>query len=477
MTDSTPTGLRRRDLLATLTAAGGAGALAGCSLFGSNPDSTDTPTPEGTPTPTDTTDPAAVPHADEYETVVDLARAGADTTGAESIVPLLEEHVADDTLLYLPEGTYLMDEPWYLVDFADVGVVGPDAVIVPPERFAGTLFAVGDGRGFLFEGVTFDFTAERTGARPIGALVDDDLVVRDVTVRGAQDVDQDMMRFDVTTEEGTGLVERLRMRDGAAFDIPVTGCLVTGDSVGELTFRDCEIVGFPDNGLYASSATGRVRVEGGYYANNAISNVRVGDGAVISGAHVRVDYEEEVLENTRGIRLREGTDVLVENCTIELLRVPVSDGAITVSTGMREVTIRDTTIRVDANNVTGILAKSPSDRFEDGAATGVTAENVVVTGTAAGNDAIEIVDRDGSRLTGLCIHQTGDSRDGVRLLRSADNRIEDATIVVTGEALVLEDSTASTSGIRTGAATDDGGRLSAQDGTVPDGPCATEEQP
>ncbi|MFC7177445.1 hypothetical protein [Halosegnis marinus] len=266
MSDPTRTDLRRRELLATLTAAGGAGALAGCSLFESAPAPTDTPdagtdTPAET-TPSDAADTAEIPYADEYGTVVDLARAGADTTGRESVVPLLDEHAGDDTLLYLPEGTYLVDEPWQLDGFADVAVVGPDAVVVPPSRYAGTLFAVTDGSGFRFEGVTFDFTAEGTGARPIGALVDDGLVVRDVTVRGSQDVDQDMMRFDVTGEEGTGLVERLRLRDGASFDIPVTGCLVTGDSVGELTFRDCEIVGFPDNGLYASAATGRVRVEG-----------------------------------------------------------------------------------------------------------------------------------------------------------------------------------------------------------------------
>ncbi|MFC7177447.1 hypothetical protein [Halosegnis marinus] len=65
----------------------------------------------------------------------------------------------------------------------------------------------------------------------------------------------------------------------------------------------------------------------------------------------------------------------------------------------------------------------------------------------------------------------------MRLLRSRDNRIEDATIVVTGEALVLEDSTASTTGIRTAAESGDSAGLSAQDGTVPQGPCATDEDP
>lgn len=454
MTEQTDEGIDRRDLLRSVGATGAAAALAGCSLFGGGGSRTPASSPSPDPKDRDDDDEELsptgeeIPHADEYRTVVDLGRAGADPTGEEDIIPLLETHAADDTLLYLPEGRYLMGDDWLFKRFEEFAIVGPEATIRPPDGYRRTMFLFTEATGLLIEGLTFDFTADDTGARPLNARIDDDLVIRDVTVRGRQDVDHDMMRFDVTDPNGAGLIERMRLPDGAVRELPVTGCLVTGDSVGALTFRDCEIAGFPDNGLYASAADGPVTVEGGFYANNAIANVRVGDGAVVRGVHVKADISEQA-DNTRGIRLREGTSALVEDCTIELLEVPSSDGAITVATQMREVEIRDTTIRIDTDGVAAVLAKSPIDEYEDDpdVSTAVGLQNVEITGNAAREAAITVVDRDGSQFEGLCITQTGDSRDGVRLLRSNGVRIADCGIDVTGEPVVLEQSDAETSGL------------------------------
>lgn len=455
VTEYTDEAIDRRTLLRTVGATGAAATLAGCSLFGGG--SSGTPTSSSSPEPRDRNQDdeelsptgEEIPHAEEYRTVVDLGRAGADPTGEEDIIPLLEAHAGDDTLLYLPEGRYLMGDDWLLKGFEKFALVGPEATIQPPDGYRRTMFLFTEGSGLLIEGLTFDFTADDTGARPLNARIDDGLVVRDVTVRGQQDVDHDMMRFDVTDSDGTGLIERMRLPDGAVRALPVTGCLVTGDSVGTLTFRDCEIAGFPDNGLYASAADGPVTVDGGYYANNAIANVRVGDGAVVRGVHVKADISEQA-DNTRGIRLREGTSALVENCTVELLEVPTSDGAITVATQMREVEIRDTTIRIDADGVAAVLAKSPIDEHEEDpdVKTAVRLQNVEITGSAAREAAVTVVDREDSRFQGLCITQTGDSRDGIRLLRSNGARIADCGIDVTGEPVVLRKSTAATSGLR-----------------------------
>lgn len=453
VSDSTEDTVDRRTLLRALGTAGATAALSGCSLL-SPDEETPTGTPTGTPTPTAREGGPSptgddVPYADEYGNVVDLKRAGADPTGQEDIIPLLEAHAADDTLLYLAEGTYLMADDWLFEGFEQFGIVGPEATLRPPDGYRRTMFLFNDAKGLRIEGLTFDFRAESTGARPLNARIADGLLVRDVTVRGQQDVDQDMMRFDVMDPDGSGLVERMHLPDGAPRDLPITGCLVTGDSEGALTFRDCRIVGFPDNGLYASAATGPVTVEGGYYANNAIANVRVGDGGVVRGVHVRADRHSNHGENTRGIRLREGAFALVEGCTIEMLEVPSSDGAITVSTHMREAEIRDTTIRIDTDGVAAVLAKSPVDKYEEDedVSTAVTLRNVEITGAAAGKAAVNVVDRNGSRFENLCIQQTGASRDGIRLLRSNDNRIIGAGIDVTGEAIVLEESTADTQGI------------------------------
>jgi hypothetical protein len=443
-------------MLRTLGAAGASAAIAGCSLFEGDDDDrqpTDTPTatPEATETRTATpTRTEEIPYVDEYDTVVDLGQRGADPSGESDVIPLFEEYAGDDTLLYLPEGTYLMADDWLYEEFTDLAIVGPEATIRPPDGYRRTLFLFGDASGLRIEGLTFDFTAESTGARPLNARVDDGLLVRDVTVRGRQDVDQDMMRFDVTDPEGSGLVERMRLPDGAVRDLPITGCLVTASSEGDLTFRDCEIAGFPDNGLYASASTGNVTVEGGHYRNNAIANVRVGDGALVRNVRVTADYPGDGYENTRGIRLREGGSARVESCTVELLSARISDGAITVATHMREAEIVDTTIRIDIEGVAAVLAKSPIDEYEDDddVSTALTLRNVEVTGSARQGAAVTVVDRDDSRFEGLCIRQTGDNRDGVRLLRANDNRITDAGIDVTGEPIVLEESTAETVGIR-----------------------------
>src|SRR6056297_2958482 len=54
----------------------------------------------------------------DYDTVIDVAEAGADPTGEESITPVLDRLCNDgatDTLLRFPPGTYAMDEMFRLV--------------------------------------------------------------------------------------------------------------------------------------------------------------------------------------------------------------------------------------------------------------------------------------------------------------------------------------------------------------------------
>ncbi|NIS32005.1 MAG: hypothetical protein GWN73_01330, partial [Actinobacteria bacterium] len=76
-----------------------------------------------------------------------------------------------------------------------------------------------------------------------------DFTIRDVSVIGNQDDGWGMMRLDVTDPDGVGLVERMRLPDGAAIETNSTGCLVGDEHRGQITFRDCHIAGFADNGL------------------------------------------------------------------------------------------------------------------------------------------------------------------------------------------------------------------------------------
>lgn len=412
-----------------------------------------------TQTEVETTTGRPIPYADQYETVVNVvADANANPNAERSINSLLERHAGDDALLYFPPGRYLMDDVWLYDTFANFGLVGTDATIVPKRGYDDYLFVLGlpdaGSSGLLFEGFEFDFRAPETRPRPVQVQVDDGLSVRNVTVLGSSGT----ARFDVTTADGSGRVRELTLPDGGSDPHP-TGVLVSPDNVGRLTFENCHVEGFPDNGLYASPSKGPVHVLGGYYANNGISNVRVSDPAVVRDVRVRCDRAPDGFRNMRGIRLRHGESVLVENCTVEMHDVTYSEGAVVVESQMKSPTIRDVSIELSVDDVMAINAKSPTDAgagtgTDTGTGTGtkpaIECENVSVTGTAGKGSTIRVVDRDDCSFHALDVEQTGADRDGLYLIRSNDAVLSDATIDVTGEPIVLEQSDVSKRNVDTG---------------------------
>lgn len=390
-----------------------------------------------------------MPRSERFGTVVDAVEAGADPSGERSLNPVLDEVAGDDTMVVLPEGRYLMDDYWRFESFSNFGIVGDGATVVPPDGFDGGQFGLGartGARDLLFEGITFDFRAPETGGRGLHVKVEDGLEVRDVSVRGPLDVEGGFMRVDVTDPSGHGVVERLHAPDGGTLESGTAGCYVGDTNRGDVDFVDCHVEGFPDNGIYAEPPEGRMRVIGGYYANNAISNVRINEG-VIRGVHVRCDDPPEGFENMRGIRLTDGEDVLVEDCTVELLDVTFSDGAVVVSAEAGATTIRNTEVRVDVDDVAAILAKDPSER-EDRSGTALRCECVFVEGSAAGSSAVRVQRRDGTVLDRVHVHQTGADRDGITLFELEDGVVRDSAVAVTGEPLVSVDSGFSRENVR-----------------------------
>lgn len=428
----------RRQFLRTTAATGIAAVIGGCG--GSGGDS-DQPRPSDTAaTPSDTpstSTPGRATETDRFDSVVDLAEAGADAD--RSLVPHLERHLADDTMVYLPAGRYRMDDTVRLLSFDNVGIVGDGAVIVPPDGFDSTLLDLGRpdrASNLLIEGITFDFRAPDTGSRPVSALVDDGLVIRDLAVVGRQDAGRAMLRADVTDPDGTGLVERLRLPDGAAYETQSTAFLVGDRHRGELRFENCHIVGFPDNGLYADPDHGRVEVLGGYYANCDISNVRVGNDSVVRGVHVRNDTAPSGYENMRGIRATHGDDVLIEDCTVKLETVSGSDGGIVMGNQLTAGTVRNTRIEVDADGVSAIKAKPPDDALADGE---LVFEDVAVRGTAANGPTIEMLNREDCTFDRATVVQSGASRDGFLFDYVSNGVIRDSRIDVTGRPVVSAD--------------------------------------
>jgi len=445
--------MNRRQFFYRAAVAGSLGFLAGCPDLG--PSETETPADVQTPPSVTTTgtppssDTVPTSYHRRFDEVVDLVEAGADPGGSRPLNPVLERAAADDTLLHLPAGRYQMDGQWSREAFENFGLYGPEATIVPPETYAGNLFVIGgDGpsRGLVVDGLHFDVSAENTGPRALHATVTDGLLVSDLSVSGLQDTDQGLTRFDVTDPDGRGRVERMRMPDGGEPGTVATGCLVGPRSEGEIRFVDCHVAGFPDNGLYASPAPGVVTVSGGRYANNGIANVRVSDGSEVRGVHVICDEARDGVQNMRGIRLREGDDALVQNCLVELYEVTDSGGAITLSSDMQSATIRDTAIRVDADDVPAIRAK-PANSDETTNETQLSCENVTIVGSAANGQSIEVLERGVTSFRGLCLHQTGPDRDGLFFIRSGESVVRDSKVNVTGNAVVSRDSTVRTNGL------------------------------
>ncbi len=392
----------------------------------------------------------------QYETVHNVVQLGADHTGTHSVNDVLDAEIGDQTALYFPRGEYRLERGVTASEFRNLALVGNRALVRPPQGFTGSLFEFGmdsDAEGLRFEGIDFDLTAATTGARPIHAAIQDGLLVRDVTVYGRQDVDHDSMRFDVTNTSGSGRVEALRLPDGSVTTYPNTGIYVGEKSVGSLTFVDCHVAGFPDNGLYASPASGNVTVRGGIYANNGIAGVRVSGSSRIEDVRVICDSTRPGLENMRGIRLREGTDVVVTGCTVEMRKVTESDGGITMAEWLEGATIRDTVVRTDANDVPGILAKRPNRRLRRSRSSDsrIALEDVRVLGRAANETAIAIDNRHGCQFNRVCIDQPGPNRDGITLKNSTEGVLTETVIDVTGEPLVLDDAQARRQRLRIGS--------------------------
>ncbi|GAB7095374.1 hypothetical protein JCM30237_25270 [Halolamina litorea] len=400
------------------------------------------------------------------DSVTNLADLGADTDGNQPIDDLLKQHADDGTLLYFPPGEYRIEDTVALNGATDtdagpgrLGLLGDDATIVPAEGFDTVLLTVGYPdplSSLLVRGFTFDFTAENTGARPISATANDLVVLRDLSVDGVVDVPQDVFRLDVTSPDGKGFVHRLSLPDGST-EPGVTGCEVGDDNHGDVTFLDCRIDGFPDNGLYADPPEGSIKVHGGSFRNNGVASVRIttSEPSEVRGVHVRCDDADAVGKNMRGIRLRGGHDHVVEDCLVEMLKVPSSDGAITIASELESATIRNCRIRVDADGVNALRVKQPNSGAGESVRHGPFGfENVRITGDAAGGAAVQASGRENCSFRGLCIHQPGDDRDGI-VTTGVGGEVVDTCVSVTNEPLSFSNSTIERRNVRLSSTPDE----------------------
>jgi hypothetical protein len=214
--------------------------------------------------------------------------------------------------------------------------------------------------------------------------------------------------------------------------------------------------GFPNNGLYGSGpgqdggGEGAVKVEGGLYKNNNIANVRLGTpGSYAQNVTVVVDQQPPANDagavNVRGIRLRDHSDILVEDCDISIDYGP-GDGGVVLSKPMGGSRIRNTRVEINQDGLAAIKGKPP----ENSHAQGTTFENLNITGSASDGQAVALTDRDDIAFYNCCIQQDGSNRDGIRFNSISSGTVSDTNISVDGENMVLSDSDVDTSNVTSG---------------------------
>ena len=419
---------------------------------GPPPEETESDTPTGTASPTNTATATEPPsHADEFGTVVDAVAAGADPTGEEPIGDFLAEHAADDTLLSFPAGDYLLPQI-ELTDYDHLGIAAAREKRPTFYAPAGSCrnedphIQFANVTNFLLEGFDFDFERDGAGGA-INVIASGDAVVRDVSAHGSCQRQITMFRMDIRNPDGVGLVENFRARNVENSGW-MTGAYVGLRHSGEVTFRNCVLEGFTDNGLYGSApgaedgGGGAVHSEGGEYRNNNVSNIRLGT----AGSSARDDTI--VVESTpdadsinlRGIRLRRGADQVIENCDIRYgPDVGNSFGAVVFHADNGGARIADSTITMDSDRTPAIQAV-----YQSGASDGSPVfRNLQIDGDASRGYAVMVNGRDGTTIENCTIEQPGEQRDGVRIAYSENCELIDSRIDVTGYPLILRDSTLS----------------------------------
>ena len=199
-----------------------------------------------------------------------------------------------------------------------------------------TTYTVSEGGTFrrnigsdeTFENVLIDATADDTD-------VDIDVegsnwTVRNVGIKGQlNDTDASAFRLEVS-EGSTGLFERVYLGAGST-DGGHAGIFVPTSHEGRLVVRELNVQYWADNGKYASAPGrserggrgGLVEVERSYARNNNIAGFRLGtDRSVVRDSVVLVDEDVPLnsagLANARGIWIKEGGTVEIENCDVLL---------------------------------------------------------------------------------------------------------------------------------------------------------------
>jgi hypothetical protein len=275
-------------------------------------------------------DPLAIMN-EQYDALAELSSQQVlDVSDGDDITDELEDAADDtDTLTVVPAGEYSTD---YLdLDMNSCALIGEpgERVALEPNSSrddAGEYFITIEGSVWAFSNFVLDFTEDGYGGRV--QADGETFVVSDVRAEGEYPPESKGFSTDVNDGE-TGLIARCEV-DGTEQDgTDTNGILVSSSHEGTVYLRDCRMGGFTNNAVYGSDPgrdygnDGRVVVEGGKFWNSNVANVRIGstdsvvrEATVVVDERVKTSQGNQSGENSRGIRVRDRHDCLVEDCDV-----------------------------------------------------------------------------------------------------------------------------------------------------------------
>ncbi len=455
----------RRQFLKAAGVAGGTAGAVGVIWYGTRDDeSPETPPPDDdeppeTPPPDDDEPPDdtppdgppddEVPYEDDFETVVDVIDEGVDDEGNEPINELFREYTGDDTLFVFDSGTFQID-PIQFSNRTKLGFVNDGderATFIPNNdgcRGGNPYYHFDDIEDLVIDGIDFDFRDVDSGG-PVHLFLQGDSILRNFSYVGSCSNQLGIARIEVSDPTGTALVENFEAGN-TDDNQTLTGVYVSDGHAGELTFRNCALNEFSDNGIYASAPGGPngndgiVHVIGGTFRNNNISNVRLGStGATADSVTVIVDDETPGWGqlNSRGIRLRNKENQEIRNCEIRFgPEAADSFGGIVFHQANGGARIVDTVIEINRDNIPAFRAFAPEHEPDSAP----TFENVTVTGQASAGPVAEIAGRNGTTFQNCTIEQSSGNRRGFVIENSPNCRFEDCYIEVADRPVQLNSS-------------------------------------
>lgn len=472
----------RRDFLASLGATAGSLSLAGCqseppptSPTESTTATRPAQTPVQTPRRTNTSTPTGVVrrYGVEFDEVLDVVDdLGADPTGAEPIDELIDRYYRGGTLLEFPPGSYLVESTHTLDEGVDRwGMVGlgeshrdVEFVFPPGNRTARDpdnhyVLNVRSGRDHVLANLTMQQTTDRTTGVGLIFVLDDGLHIEDLEFAGYNPVSGRnpgaCIIPIIDDARGVGTIRNFVCTGGGVEDTyPArkVGILCGTSHLGELRLVGHDIRNMGSNAHYTSHHRGCVRTEDCYFENNDNTNIRISGGLFgghptkdswVRNCRVLVDTDNadhlrqgEAYEFVRGIKCDYGSDVVVEDTYVQYRSAPAAPYCIGVQFNHGLATFRNVGVHSDVAGIGPLFEAQPNGEP-------VLLERVSFTGTARAfydtSAGVVFRGRDACVIRNSCIRLTGGRQNGLSFRDSDGCRVENVSIDVPGEPIVVED--------------------------------------